>query len=265
MTTASPPALLTVAGSDSGGGAGIQADLATFHAHGLHGSCAVTAITAQNTAEVSAIETLSVDLLRAQLDCVSEDLAIAATKTGMLASRAHVETLAAWQRAQHHPLVLDPVLIATSGASLGERSLADALLEHLVPLAELVTPNVPEAEALTGLDIATAADQLAAGRKLLDSGCRAVLIKGGHLAGDTVADVLVHAEGQQWFTHTRRSGRYHGTGCVLSAAICARRGRGEPLDQACAGAIDYLQQCMAGAWQPRAGELMLLRHPASGG
>jgi len=264
MMTAAPCAL-TIAGSDSGGGAGIQADLATFRAHGLHGGCALTAVTAQSTAGVSAIGMLSAELLSRQLDCVSAELDIGALKTGMLGSRAHVEVVAAWQRTRAHPLVLDPVLVATSGAALGERSLAVALLEQLVPLAELVTPNIPEAEALTGLDIATAADQLDAGHRLLQHGCGAALVKGGHLSGASVADVLVHPDGHQWFEHGRRAGRYHGTGCVLSAAVCARRARGEPLAQACAGAIDYLQQCMAAAWQPAAGELLLLRHPPAAG
>ncbi|HEX4955482.1 MAG TPA: bifunctional hydroxymethylpyrimidine kinase/phosphomethylpyrimidine kinase [Thermoanaerobaculia bacterium] len=252
MTATTWPRLLTIAGSDSGGGAGIQADLKTFAAHGGFGMSVVTAITAQNTCRVTAVHEVPPEVVAAQLDAVFEDLGVDAVKIGMLGNAAVIEVvaerLAAWRRAgQAPPVVLDPVMVAKSGDPLLREEAVAALAGQLLPLATLVTPNLPEAARLTGLPVATLAERREAARALAARG-PAVLVKGGHGEGEEIVDLLL-AEGS--FTELRAprlpTSSTHGTGCTLSSAIAARLGRGDSLPVAVGGAIDYLRRAMAAA------------------
>lgn len=249
-----PPRLLTIAGSDSGGGAGIQADLKTFAAHGAYGMSAITALTAQNTREVRAVWPAPADFVATQIDAVFEDIGADAVKIGMLADAGLVRAVAARLRvhARSIPIVLDPVMISKSGAALLRDDAVEALLEELVPLATLVTPNVPELERLTGLPAGlpagTEGERRRAGESLATQG-PAVLAKGGHAEGPEVVDLLF-AEGRWYrFVHPRlETAATHGTGCTLSSAIAARLGRGEGLPQAVEGAIAWLHAAMAAAY-----------------
>ena len=240
---------LTVAGSDSGGGAGIQADLKTFHQFGVFGTSVIAAVTAQNTKGVAAWEPVSDALIARQLDALAQDLPPDGIKTGMLGSRAAIETVAAaLQRMPTKPYVLDPVLVATSGHALADETAAAAIVEHLVPLATLVTPNLDEAARLTGLEVATAEQMERAGRALLKRGTAAALIKGGHLEGDAVIDVLVRPEGVRRFLHPRiATTSTHGTGCTLSAAITAGLALGRNLERSVEDGIDFVQRAIAAA------------------
>jgi len=240
---------LTVAGSDSGGGAGIQADLKTFHQFGVFGASVITAVTAQNTRGVAAWEPVTPALVRAQLDALLADLPPDAIKSGMLGDADAVHALAdALARVPSRPYVLDPVLVATSGDALAVPGLAALLAQRLLPLAALITPNLPEAEALTGAAVRTPADMERAGAALVALGARAALVKGGHLAGDQVVDVLVRREGARRFTHPRvETASTHGTGCTLSAAITAGLALGRPLALAVEQAIDFVQRALAAA------------------
>jgi hydroxymethylpyrimidine/phosphomethylpyrimidine kinase len=242
------PRLLTIAGSDSGGGAGIQADLKTFAAHGAYGMSVVTAVTAQNTLGVTAVEVLSVEIVRAQLDAVLGDLGVDAIKIGMLATAAIVQAVAdGLAAAPEVPIVLDPVMVAKGGASLLADDAVEALRARLLPLATLVTPNLPEAERLVGRRIAAEADRVAACKALAVNG-RAVLLKGGHGEGEEIVDLLWHHGEVHRFAHPRQHTRAtHGTGCTLSSAIAARLARGEPLATAVGGALDYVQAAIAAA------------------
>ena len=225
---------LTIAGSDSGGGAGIQADLKTFTVLGVYGMTAVTALTAQNSCGVTGIQAVPAAFVRAQIDAVVTDIGVDATKTGMLVSAEIITAVA--QAVRDHaiaPLVVDPVMIAQSGAALLEPTARAALLAELLPLATLVTPNVPEAEALTGMAIRTVADMRAAARRLLECGAHACLVKGGHLGGDDAVDVFDDGRNPQELRVARLPTRHtHGTGCQLSAAITANLARGVPLPEA---------------------------------
>jgi hydroxymethylpyrimidine/phosphomethylpyrimidine kinase len=246
-----PPRLLTIAGSDSGGGAGIQADLKTFAAHGGYGMSVVTALTAQNTREVRAVFEVPAEMVAAQIDAVLEDLGADAVKIGMLASAALVRTVA--QRLRTHlagtgvPIVLDPVMVAKSGDRLLREDALEALRAELLPLATVVTPNLPELEALTGLPVRDEGERSRAAAALAAPG-RAVLAKGGHAAGEEVVDLLLADAQVHRFVHPRLHTRAtHGTGCTLSSAIAARLGAGDDLIRAVGGAIDYLQRAMAAA------------------
>jgi hydroxymethylpyrimidine/phosphomethylpyrimidine kinase len=239
VTDDRPPRALTIAGSDSGGGAGIEADLKTFEAHGVWGLAAVAAVTAQNTLGVQAWEPVSPALVRAQIESVVSDIGVGATKTGMLADAGLVVTVAdAVADLGIGPLVVDPVSVSKHGDPLLEVAAIDVLRHRLVPLADLVTPNLPEAAALAGLDDVRDRDGMEeAGRRILDLGAGAVLVKGGHLEGGGAPDCLVSGGGVEWLEGERVPGRHtHGTGCVLSAAAAARLARGEPLRAAVAGA-----------------------------
>lgn len=242
--------LLTIAGSDSGGGAGIQADLKTFAAHGGFGMSVVTAVTAQNTVAVTAVHAVPPGVVAAQLAAVLGDLGADAIKVGMLDDVAVVAAVAdALATARGVPLVVDPVMVAKSGASLLADDAVDALLTRLLPLATLVTPNLPEAARLSGLPVAEEeAARLAAGRRLAELGC-AVLVKGGHGTGEEVVDLLVAPGGAvHRYRHRRQHTRStHGTGCTLSAAIAARLARGEALPVAVGRAIEYVQAAIASA------------------
>jgi hydroxymethylpyrimidine/phosphomethylpyrimidine kinase len=216
------PVALTIAGSDSGGGAGIQADLKTFAALGVHGTSAVTAITAQNTVTVTAIEELPVALIRAQIDAVVEDLGVQAAKTGMLSSVEIIEAVSlALREHRIDRLVVDPVMVSKGGARLLRRDAIDALRSVLLPLAAVITPNLPEAEALLGRRVATMAERRQAARDLLRLGPRAVVVKGGHADGDAV-DIFWDGETLDELSAERfPTENTHGSGCVFSAAIAA--------------------------------------------
>ncbi|MGY6589071.1 MAG: bifunctional hydroxymethylpyrimidine kinase/phosphomethylpyrimidine kinase [Wenzhouxiangella sp.] len=246
--TPAPAQALSIAGSDSCGGAGIQADIKTMTLLGVEASTVLTAITAQNTRGVDAVLTLPASLVDQQLNAVLDDLDIRAIKTGMLSSEALVHAIAK-RLAQHPaiPLVLDPVMIATSGARLLEPAAEQAILEHLVPRAQLITPNLPEAAVLTGLDEDSPAESLAAA--LLDKGCQAVLIKGGHRRSGLVLDQLFFGDEQIAYTSARVDGELHGTGCTLAAGICAGLALGHDLPTATERAIEFLQQRIRQRWQ----------------
>jgi len=245
---------LTIAGSDSGGAAGIQADLKTFHQFGVFGTTAITAVTAQNTVGVSAWQALPAALVAKQIDAVAEDLHPAGIKSGMLGSREIVETVA--ERIGHHRLttyVLDPVMVATSGDRLLDRDAERLIARRLAPLALLVTPNLNEAEILIDAEVRTPDQMERAARALVAMGARAALVKGGHLTdGATIVDVLVHAGGgggsAHRFTHERiDTTSTHGTGCTLSAAITAGLALGRPLEQAVADGLDFVHRAIAAA------------------
>lgn len=240
--------VLTIAGSDSGGGAGIQADLKTFAALGLFGTSVITAITAQNTVGVTAIHEVPVPVIAAQLDAVITDLRPAAVKIGMLASAAIVELVADKLAASGlEQVVVDPVMVAKSGDHLLQPHAVGALITRLLPLAAVLTPNLPEAAVLLGRPVRTLAEQEDAARAIAALGPRAVVVKGGHAAGDPV-DVLF-AEGQ---LHHFRAPRIattstHGTGCTFSSAIAGCLALGQPLPEAVASAKRYLTGAIAHA------------------
>lgn len=238
------PRCLTIAGSDSGGGAGIQADLKTFEALGCFGMSALTALTAQNTKQVRAVHLLDPAFVIAQIEAVAEDIGIDAAKTGMLGNAAIVAAVAQKLKQYTFPLVVDPVMVAKSGARLLSEDAVEALRDELLPRATLVTPNVPEAEILTGMKISSVEDQREAARKLALLG-PAVLLKGGHLPGDEVVDVLAVGTEVREFRRPRvLHQNTHGTGCVLSAAICAFLALGEALAEAVARAEEFLTRAL---------------------
>jgi hydroxymethylpyrimidine/phosphomethylpyrimidine kinase len=236
---------LTVAGSDSGGGAGIPADLLTFAAHGVHGASAVTAVTAQNTLAVIDWVAVEPRMVVAQIDAVASDMAVSAVKTGMLASRGIVEAVASAVRRLGLPhLVVDPVMAAKSGDRLIERGAEAAYRERLFPLAEVVTPNLAEAEALLGRPVRTREAMARAARDLLSAGARAVVVKGGHLEGEPV-DVFFDGRRLEELPAPRiATPNTHGTGCTFSAAIAARLALGDELLAAVRGAKDYLTEAL---------------------
>jgi hydroxymethylpyrimidine/phosphomethylpyrimidine kinase len=240
---------LTIAGSDSGGGAGIQADLKTFHRFGIFGTSVITAVTAQNTRGVRAVHPIPPEMVRNQLAAVVEDLRPAAVKSGMLASGALVREVAAGLVLHRlTPYVLDPVMVASSGDRLLDPDAERDVLERLVPLATLVTPNLDEARILTGLAVDGPDAMERAGQRLLARGARAALLKGGHLPGDLLVDVLVMPDAVRRFSHPRIATRStHGTGCTLSAAITAGLALGKTLDEAVADAIEYVRRAIASA------------------
>jgi hydroxymethylpyrimidine/phosphomethylpyrimidine kinase len=241
---------LTIAGSDSGGGAGIQADLKTFHQFGVFGTSAVTAVTAQNTVGVAAWQALPGAFVAQQIDAVVGDLRPVGTKSGMLGSAEIVEHVA--ERIAHHKLtqyVLDPVMVASSGARLLDRDAETLITGTLVPLAALVTPNLDEASILVGFDVRTPEKMERAAHALVELGARAALVKGGHLPdGGEIVDVLVANGAVRRFTHPRIATRStHGTGCTLSAGIAAGLALGRPLEQAVADALDFVHRAIAAA------------------
>jgi hydroxymethylpyrimidine/phosphomethylpyrimidine kinase len=235
---------LTIAGSDSGGGAGIQADLKTFAACGVYGTSAVTAVTAQNTLGVTSWEPISTELVIAQIEAVGDDLSPAAVKTGMLATAAIVEAVAAAIAALDLPnLVVDPVMIAKGGDRLLQTDAVAAIRTELLKLAEVVTPNVPEAEVLTGLPIRSLDDMRTAARRIRTLGPRVVVVKGGHLPqGDRIVDVVCTADAEFDLTGRRFETRHtHGTGCTFAAAIAAFLALGQPVEEALRSARAYLE------------------------
>jgi hydroxymethylpyrimidine/phosphomethylpyrimidine kinase len=240
---------LTIAGSDSGGGAGIQADLKTFHQFGVFGTSVITAVTAQNTVGVRGWEPVSVALVTRQLDAVADDLPPVAVKSGMLGSAALVEAVADGIARRRLPnYVLDPVMVATSGDRLLDRDAERLIVRRLVPLAALVTPNLDEAAVLVEASVRTPDEMEGAGRALLQLGARAAVVKGGHLAGDEVVDVLVTGSTVRRFTRPRLdTTSTHGTGCTLSAAVAAGLALGRPLERAVEDALDFVHRAIAAA------------------
>lgn len=240
------PIALTIAGSDSGGGAGIQADLKTFQAFGVFGTSALTAITAQNTQGVRAIHAVPLEVVRAQIDAVVEDLPPRGLKSGMLATAELVAAVA--EAIQDHGLsnyVLDPVMVATSGDRLLDADAEGAVARLLVPLATLVTPNLHEAGILTGGSVSTLDEMRQAARELVGMGAKAVLVKGGHLASGEAVDLLWDGVEERTWRRERIETRHtHGTGCTLSAAAAAALARGFALPEAVALAVDFVARAI---------------------
>ena len=234
---------LTIAGSDSGGGAGIQADLKTFAAHGVYGMSAITAITAQNTLGVIAWQALPADLVTAQIEAVVGDIGVDAVKTGMLANAAIVEAVAAAVKALELPqLVVDPVMVAKGGDRLLDEDAVGAIRTELLPQAHVVTPNIPEAEVLAGMSIGSLDQMREAGRRILELGPRVVLVKGGHLPGPESIDVAVTDDACVEFRGPRIQTQHtHGTGCTLASAIAAQLACGMGDLDAIAAAREYVE------------------------
>jgi hydroxymethylpyrimidine/phosphomethylpyrimidine kinase len=228
--SAPPKVVLTIAGSDSGGGAGIQADLKTFAAFGVYGTSAITAVTAQNTRGVEAVQEIDPKIVAAQIDAVAADFPVAAVKTGMLSGAPIVLAVAATlERLSLPHLVVDPVMVSKSGAVLLKPEAIEALRLRLLPLAEMVTPNLPEAERLSGIAITDDASMREAARRLAAHGARTVLIKGGHARGAEAIDLFHDGRNFESFRGPRLETRNtHGTGCTLSAAIAALLALGSP-------------------------------------
>lgn len=235
---------LSIAGSDPSGGAGIQADLKTFHQHGVYGEAVVTLLTVQNTVDVRRVEMVAAQLVAEQIAAVLADIPPAAAKTGALGNRQIVSVVARAAADFHFPLVVDPVLISKHGAPLIEDRAREALVRKLLPRAALVTPNLAEAAALAGMPVTDAAGMRRAAERILELGPRAVLVKGGHLPGEAL-DVLV-AEGVfEELRAPRIDTRHtHGTGCTYSAAITARLARGQSLVDAVRGAKEYVTEAI---------------------
>jgi hydroxymethylpyrimidine/phosphomethylpyrimidine kinase len=242
--------VLIISGSDSGGGAGVQADVKTVAMLDGYAGTAITALTAQNTLGVFGILPVPPEFIRQQIEVVLDDIGADAIKTGMLHDAAVIETVASAlaERAPHVPLVLDPVMVAKGGAALIEPVAIDALKRVLVPRAAVLTPNLPEAEILAGRPIASVEAMHDAAEALLRLGCRAVLLKGGHLAGDTVHDVLATGAGRRVWSQTRIESRHtHGTGCTLAAAIATGLAQGLGTEEAVERAREYVRLAIANA------------------
>jgi hydroxymethylpyrimidine/phosphomethylpyrimidine kinase len=238
---------LTIAGTDSGGGAGVTADLKTFEAHGVWGTCAVVAVTAQNTLGVQGFEVLPSALVRQQIVSVASDIGVDAAKTGMLASAALVAAVAdALVEVGRPRLVVDPVFVSKHGDTLLADDAVRSLLEVLLPLATVVTPNLPEASALTGIDIRDRSDMERAAAVLAGTGVDTVLVKGGHLGGDESPDLVWEKGAGTWLEAPRIPGRHtHGTGCTLSAAITAELAKGMDAVDACVAAKRFVERAIA--------------------
>ncbi|MDA5108532.1 MULTISPECIES: bifunctional hydroxymethylpyrimidine kinase/phosphomethylpyrimidine kinase [Brevibacillus] len=242
---------MTIAGSDSGGGAGIQADLKTFHQLGVYGTSAITAVTAQNTLGVAGVYPLPTEAVTQQIREVLRDIGADAAKTGMLFDAAIIRAVAEEVRAfRLEKLVVDPVMVAKGGAKLLLDEAIDALKTHLLPLAEVVTPNLPEAECLTGMTIRTPADMREGAKAIHALGARHVLMKGGHLDGEEIVDMLYDGQAFYEMAHSRIHTRHtHGTGCTFSAALTAELAKGKPLVEAVERANRFIVQAIATAPQ----------------
>lgn len=244
--------VLTIAGSDSSGGAGIQADIKTISALGGYAAAAITAVTAQNTLGVTAVEAVSPTMVEAQIRAVMTDIVPRSVKIGMTGSRETIDAVTCGLSAYAAvPIVLDPVMVSTSGCRLTEEDAIESLIERLVPMVTLLTPNLPEAEQLVGHRASTIAERDEAARRILDMGCGAVLIKGGHdMDGDTMEDRLYRFDARggmviDRFVHTRiDTSNTHGTGCTLSSAIATYLAMGEPLVEAVEKGVNYLQEAL---------------------
>ncbi len=249
MHSSTQPVALTIAGSDSGGGAGIQADIKTFHAFGVFGTSAITAVTAQNTVGVTAVHRVPLDVVQAQIDAIVEDLAPSAVKSGMLATAELVESVA--DIVTEHlltPYVLDPVMVASSGDRLLDRDAVEAVIHRLLPQATLVTPNLDEAQILTSVPVSREDGQREAARMLVEMGASAALVTGGDGTGVEVVNVLWDGEQERVWRRPRIKTRgTHGTGCTLSAAITAGLSHGDPLIPAIEAALTFVEQAILDA------------------
>jgi hydroxymethylpyrimidine/phosphomethylpyrimidine kinase len=248
--------VLTIAGSDSGGASGVQADLKTFAAFGLHGLSAIAAVTAQNLSNVVSVHCVPSRELAYQLQALFAGFEIAATKIGMLGSATNVYTVAtALRAAGARNIVLDPVLASTSGVALLSARGVRVLREQLIPLVDVLTPNLPEAAILLGTRVH---DMIAAARELRALGVRAVLLKGGHARGRVVRDVLADARGVEEFRHERQAGQVRGTGCVLSSAIACGLAGGQSSRAAVGAAEEFLQTALRASYTPTRGARRVL-------
>jgi len=244
------PSVLTIAGSDSSAGAGIQADLKTFAALGVYGTSALTAVTAQNTLGVTAVHELPPEMVAAQIDTVVSDIRPDAVKTGMLASAAIIEVVAAKVKEHGLPnLVVDPVMVAKSGDPLLRKDAVSVLRDLLLPLAAVITPNLPEAAVLTGLELESKADIHRAAKEIVALGARAVVLKGGHVQGGKAVDLLYDGrEFREYSSPWIKTTSTHGTGCTFASAIAAFLARGEPLAEAVGHAKEYLTEALRRAY-----------------
>jgi hydroxymethylpyrimidine/phosphomethylpyrimidine kinase len=248
------PKALTIAGSDSGGGAGIQADLKTFAALGVYGMSVITALTAQNTREVLAVVEPPPEMVRAQIDAVMSDIDADAVKTGMLSSAEIVAEVAAGiERYDMRKVVVDPVMVAKSGDRLLREDAVDAVIERLLPLTFIVTPNIPEAEVLSGMSITTEDDMIEAARSIHARGAKFVVVKGGHREGDAVDIVFDGANVERLSSPRVETRNTHGTGCTFSAAIAARLAAGREALDAIRDAKEYLYGALLNSYEVGAG------------
>lgn len=237
--------VLIIAGSDSSGGAGIQADIKTVTALGGYAATAITAITVQNTLGVSAVHHIPPDIITGQIDVVLEDIGADAIKIGMIGDVATAEVIEKAIAPLKVPVVLDPVLVATSGDSLGGSEVAQFIRERLMPLGPILTPNIPEAEALSGMNITIQADQLKVAAALCDMGAVATLVKGGHRDGETVQDILCSEEGYHIFENPKLDTKNtHGTGCTLASALATGLAKGQALETAVGNATTYVHEAI---------------------
>jgi len=258
------PNALTIAGSDSVGGAGLQADLKSFEAVGVHGCSVITCITSQNTKRVSAIFPLPTSVVASQLESVLEDVDLDAIKTGMLYSSEIVLTIAGMIKGVRIPIVVDPVMAATTGSSLHREGFVDALIAKLIPVATLVTPNIREASSLSGIDVKNQKSAVSAAYEILELGPKAVLLKGGHLRESEAADFLVTKEGVERIVSPRAKAEVHGTGCALASLIAANLATGLELEQAVRRSKGMIYKAIlareiVGAGVPCANPLAVLR------
>jgi hydroxymethylpyrimidine/phosphomethylpyrimidine kinase len=240
--------VLIIAGSDSGGGAGIQADIKTVTALGGYAATAITAVTVQDTLGVRAVHPVPADIVEAQARAVLDDIGADAIKTGMLGAREVVEAAVRVLEGSGAPAVVDPVMISKSGARLLDPAALDAFAALMIPRAALLTPNAPEAEALTGIEVSSREGQRRAAEALLAMGAEAVLLKGGHIEGPMIADLLLTPDGGQLFEHPRLQTRHtHGTGCTLASACAAGLAQGMALEAAVGRAVAYTAEAIARA------------------
>ncbi|MFC4527669.1 bifunctional hydroxymethylpyrimidine kinase/phosphomethylpyrimidine kinase [Dyella halodurans] len=261
MSRSAPPIALTIAGSDSGGGAGIQADLKTFHARGVHGLSVIAAITSQNTRGVTAVHSVPLKHIQSQIAAVFDDFPIGAVKTGMLGSAAVTRLVAKEMRVRQPAwLVVDPVMIATSGARLLDTDAVQAMVDELIPLADVLTPNLPEAEALLGRKLRTPKDFDHAGEALLGFGARSVLLKGGHADERDVVDRYYDDRGVMELRHPRMPIEGHGTGCTLASAIAAELAKGQAPRSAVRRAVAYVHRALERSYRPGGGPVHVLGH-----
>lgn len=246
MTQNRTPVALTIAGSDPSGGAGIQADLKTFHQFGVYGEAVITLLTVQNTTRVSRVEILAPDLVQQQIEAVLEDIPPHAAKTGALGNRDLIEMIASLAKNWAFPLIVDPVMISKHGAPLMSSDASAALAKRLIPVTALITPNLPEAEALTGRIVQTVDGMRDAARALYSMGARAVLLKGGHLA-DQATDILYDGEWLELPAPHVATRHTHGTGCTYASAITALLAQGYPLRESVRRAKQFIQDAIASA------------------
>lgn len=237
--------LLTIAGSDSGGGAGIQADLKTFAAHGTFGMSVITAVTAQNTCGVTAVQNIDPEIVAAQIDAVFDDIRVDAVKIGMVSQSDIIKTIA--ERLKHYApkiIVLDPVMISKSGYSLLQPEACECLIKELLPIATLVTPNIPEAEVIAEMKIETKEDMLTAAKKIVALGAKMVLLKGGHL-DNSADDLLYDGANEVWFMGSKVETMHtHGTGCTLSSSLAANLARGLEIKSAVKASKVYVTEAI---------------------